>query len=98
MQEHITDITDWAIESLTEMQEPPLGYGLFIVKFDNNRKRVRGKPLQTCECWGTLYPSGHVHLDTEEYHLRDFRSLQQMQDHFEVLGKYEIEWQLGGVE
>jgi hypothetical protein len=69
---------------------------MFIVRFNNAKKRGRGVAVKYCEAWGTLYPSCHVHVDTLDVRVTDFLSLQQMREYFEEFGTCEIEWQVGG--
>ena len=95
-QHYDTDIDEWATDTILNMQED-LGYGLFTVKFDNSKKRGKGRTLQSCNAWGVLYPSGHVHLDTPELRVHSWLSLDQMRDYLEEFGKCEIEWVWGGI-
>lgn len=68
------------------MIEPEmLNPGLFTLSF-NNRRRQGTQGLQTQECQGSLYDSGHVHLDTELLQVRDFLSIQQMIDYLHEYG------------
>jgi hypothetical protein len=45
----------WALSSIL----------LFELTFSNSKKHGM-KPIQTHHCQGTLYKSGHVHLDTRD--------------------------------
>lgn len=68
-------------------------YGLFHVIFDNRKKQIRG--FARHEAYGSLYPSGHVHIDTNYLQVRDYRSLQQMIDFLEEFGDCHISWLRG---
>ncbi len=92
-----TPIGEWAEEEVLAIQNelpsiPP--YGFFFVTFDNARKRGRGRVVQHCEAWGAKMPeSGHVKVDTQELQVRDFTSLQQMEDYLAQYGNYHIDWE-----
>lgn len=62
-----------------------LNPGLFTVVF-NNRRRQGMQGLQTHECQGSLYDSGHTHLDTQLLQVRDFLSIQQMMEYLREFG------------
>ena len=65
---------------------------MFRITFDNSKKRGRGRPLKRVECEGTLYSSGHVHLDTQDLPAPDFLSLGQLEEYLGSIGQYEISW------
>lgn len=98
---HPSTIGRWADHALLAMQphldielqdDPP--YGLFVLAFDNSKRRGKGKPTQCYECWGCCYPStGHVVLDTLDLPVRDFGSMGQMREHLGKLGQYRVVWE-----
>lgn len=71
---------------------PP--YGLFRLTFNNKRRQGR-LGLQTCYCQGSLYESGHVHLDTNALQYKDFATLTEMEEYLAHFGSYHINWQRG---
>lgn len=73
--------------ALREHQIAPelLNPGLFRLSFNNRRRQGMQGP-QTHECQGSLYDSGHVHLDTQFLQVRDFLSIQQMIDYLHDYG------------
>jgi hypothetical protein len=76
---------------VSEEEVPP--YGIFYLSFNNRCRQIHG--LQTCYCQGTLYESGHVHLDTNELQRNNFETLTEMQEHLEQFGSYHISWLRG---
>jgi hypothetical protein len=66
--------------------------GMFTIYFDNSKKRGVGRPVQHCEAEGTLYSSGHVHLDTQDIPVCDYASLQQMIDQLSEWGNCALAW------
>lgn len=66
-------------------------YGMFRLYF-NNRKKHGRFPIVNKECTGTLYESGHVHLDTQELPVFHFLSYGQMQEYVESWGDCSVEW------
>jgi hypothetical protein len=74
-------------------------YGLFVLAFDNSKRRGKGKPTQSYECWGCCYPlTGHVVLDTLDMPVRDFGSMLQMREYLGKLGHYSVVWEGKGDE
>lgn len=67
-------------------------YGIFEVHFSNEKKRGRGKPVQYCDAYGSLYPDGHVHLHSQAARITDFLSFKEMRDHLESFGKVRVVW------
>lgn len=67
--------------------------GMFLLRFSNKRKQLHG--LERHDAEGTLYSSGHVHVDTQLVQVHDFRSLQQMMDYFNEYGDCHISWLRG---
>ena len=67
---------------------PP--YGMFHITFSNKRKQLHG--LERYDAQGTLYETGHVHLDTMHLQVRDFLSLQQMTDFIKEFGDCHVSW------
>lgn len=65
---------------------------LFSLVFNNRKRQGWRKHVQHAECEGTLYTSGHVHLDTVELACTDFMTLQQMRDYVEQYGDITILW------
>jgi hypothetical protein len=65
--------------------------GLFRLSFNNKRRQGRSG-LQTRYCLGTLYESGHVHLDTNELPVNNFDTLTEMQEYLEQFGSFHIHW------
>lgn len=97
-QQQQDNMKDWAEGAILEMQ-PDIGYGFFIVQFDNRKRRGRN-PVKHYEAWGSMYPGGHVHIDTEDLRQRDFASMREMRDYLSQFGCCDVEWQLqapGGV-
>lgn len=70
---------------------PP--FGMFRLTFNNKRRQKNG--LQTCYCQGTLYESGHVHLDTNALQYKDFENLTEMREYLGCFGSFHISWQRG---
>lgn len=77
--------------ALLPVAKPPRPYGIFEAHFDNAKRRA-GKPVQKCECYGSLYPDGHVHLHTRSVEVTDFVSVQEMMDYLESYGMCAITW------
>jgi hypothetical protein len=96
-----SSIGRWADHALLAMQpqvdlqlidEPE--YGLFVLAFDNSKRRGKMRATQSYECWGCCYPStGHVVLDTLDLPVRDFGSMQQMREYLGKLGEYRVVWE-----
>lgn len=68
---------------------PP--YGMFSITF-NNRKKHGRYHIRSLTCEGTLYSNGHVNLNTSELPVRDFLSLNGMNEYLGSWGDYEITW------
>jgi hypothetical protein len=64
--------------------------GMFWLSFNNRRKQLPG--YVACECEGTRYSSGFVHLDTHAFPIREFTTLTEMQDVLGAYGDVEITW------
>lgn len=62
-----------------------LNPGLFTISFNNRKKQGRG--LQSHTCQGSLYDSGHVHIDTDVLpNNNTFHSVQEMVEYLEEFG------------
>ena len=67
--------------------------GMFYLSFNNKRRQKNG--LQTCHCQGTLYETGHVHLDTNALQCSSFDTLDDMEEYLKQFGCYHISWLRG---
>jgi hypothetical protein len=82
---------DRVVVDVSEEEVP--AYGLFHVVFDNRKKQLRG--FARHEAYGVLFPSGHVHIDTNHLQVQIYRSLRQMIDFLEEFGDCHISWLRG---
>lgn len=86
------EISEWAKDVLYSAQERmKRGRGMFLVEFDNRKKHGR-YPIQKYEAEGTLYSSGHIHIDTTGLRVTDFTSFQQMLDYLSEFGSAAVVW------
>jgi len=85
----IAALTSRAPDLFVQPQEPPKR-GMFLLSFNNRRKQLGG--FETCECEGTRYSSGFVHLDTQFFPIREFTDLAEMQDVLGAYGDCELTW------
>lgn len=84
---------DWEHEILQLQADMRSGSrGMFLLTFDNYKRRGRNQPMRTWEGEGTLYSSGHIHLDTLDSPVTDFESFQQMLDFFTQYGACSLVW------
>lgn len=67
-------------------------YGIFEVHFSNAKKRGKGRPIQYCTCYGSVYPNGHTHLDTQEVRIANFLTFRGMRAYLESFGSVRIVW------
>jgi hypothetical protein len=88
---NISQWVDAVIEDSAILADHP-DSGMFTLYCDNAKRRGVGRPVQRLEIEGTLYSSGHVHLDTQALHICDFLSLQQMLDQLDEWGNRAIVW------
>jgi hypothetical protein len=58
---------------------------LFVVTFDNSKKRGAGRQIQSYDAEGIVFSSGHVVIDTLCAPRPDYASMQEMQ---EALGQW----------
>lgn len=67
-------------------------FGIFEVHFGNEKKRGRGRTVQYCTAYGSLYPDKHVHLHTQAVRITDFISYREMEEYLESFGSVRIVW------
>lgn len=91
-------LSQWINQTFDDLDvkdKPPIN-GMFTLYCDNAKRRGVGRPVQHLEIEGTLYSSGHVHLDTQALPVCDYLSLQQMLDQLDEWGNRAIVWQKEG--
>jgi hypothetical protein len=72
-------------------ERPP--YGMFHLTF-NNRKMQGRFGYRSEECMGTLYPTGHVHLDTMAFPRISFDTFDEMKEALEEWGDVWIRFEV----
>lgn len=96
---HTFGFAAWLEETFSEFNEQatsrdmdlPRSAGLFTLTFTNKKRQGR-YGYRAYECEGTLYPSGHVHLDTMDLPVRDYLTFRQMRDYVSSFGECSITW------
>jgi hypothetical protein len=80
-----------AYAAITQLQ-PRSKMRVFLVHFDNSKKRKPGTSVESHEAEGVLFSSGRVCLDTDHIAQKGYASVGEMEEQLGKYGNVRLEW------